>query len=649
MGDELISVIIPVYKTEAYLSQCMDSVLQQTYQNIQILLIDDGSPDNCPSLCDDYAALDHRVKVIHKPNGGLSDARNVGLKAASGSYISFIDSDDWVDCDFIERLYRAVATNAADISECGIIKVYENRHKRRNFYEADRTFSGEEARREVLKNVLTSSHACNKLFRKSLFDGIEFPIGKAYEDLYIMHHVFAKAEKVSVISDWKYYYRQRPDSIIYTPSVRNLADCFGAHFLRYAQEAAGDIELSQNLIKLAVNAALDLVKSGKPGGEYAPEFEKAKNFLRDVRHDPTLLRQLGSVTSLRVRFPWCKRGINRALKLYHKVFPRKETKQEPDWSALNEENANILLGACESENLGDSAIGFAERYFFEREGKTLVEVTEAQCRTFRKKIQQAIRPNALIMLHGGGCMGSQYMDQEDIRTWAIRSFPKNKIVHFPQTVFFAETPAAQKHKKSSVKLYGKHPDLTLFARKKYSFEIMRSMYKNCVEIVPDIVMSLPPYVSDGERSGALLMFRSDVEAALDIDQYFYIKNKLLRSGLSVEVTETRLTRRIPLEHRGKELDAFLKKVASAKIVVTDRLHGMVFSAITGTPCIVFGNYNHKLAGGHLWFKNLSYIRFCNSPQEFDQAFQNLDLDVKYSYQDVGLEGAFQPLRQAIQR
>jgi len=648
MDGERISVVIPVYKAEPYIRQCLDTVLNQTHQNLEVILVDDGSPDGCPEICDACAAADPRVRVIHKDNGGVSSARNAGLGAATGRYVGFVDSDDWVDYDFFERLHRAAKESGADIAACGIIKVYERHHKRRAFYESDRTFSGEAAQREVLKNDQMSCHTWNKLFDRRLFDGILFPPGKCYEDIHVMHRVFERAAKVAVIADWKYYYRQRPDSITYTPSAGNLADYFDAHYTIY-REKAQDAELRPYLVKLAAATALSLVKSGAPEGKYAPEFERARGFLREIRRDGALLRLLGPNARLEIRYPRCHRPVKRAVKLYHQLFPPRETDREPDWRALRAKGANILLGPSESENLGDSAIGYAEKAFFEREGMALVEITQAQFRTFKRRIRRAIGPGALIAIQGGGAMGSQYRDQEEIRSWAIRSFPKNAIVQFPQTVYFADTPAAEKLKRQAVQLYGTHKGLTLFAREAFSYEIMRNLYHNRVEIAPDIVMSLPPYESGGEREGALMILRCDVEANLNIQDYFDIKNRLARGGLSVEVSDTRLARRIPLERRDEELRAFLQKMASKKIVVTDRLHAMIFAAITGTPCIAFGNYNHKVLGGYQWLKDLGFVRFCSSADEFGQALGSLDLDKRYSYRDNGLEGAFESLRQAIHR
>lgn len=649
MCEELVSVIIPVYQAEPYLKQCVDTVLHQTHRNLEVILVDDGSPDNCPKLCDEYALLDQRVKVIHKLNGGVSSARNTGLDAAKGAFISFVDSDDWIDCDFLESLLRAIKSNAADVSVCGIIKVYPEHYKTRLFYESDRVLTGEEPEREILKNDQMSSHLINKLFKRSLFDDIRFPEGKNYEDIFVMHRVFAAAKTVAVLKDVKYYYRQREGSIVNTPSVRNLADQFSAHHLRYTEGTAKYADLRPCLVKNLAGAAFDLLEGGKWEADYAAEFERARNFLRELRHNHAALRQLGPYLKLKVRYPLLRRWVRPVLKLYHKLAPRRQAVREPDWRALSAKNANILLGAPEYGNLGDVAIAEAEKQFFKSEGKALVEVTEEQVRAFKGKIRRAIGPSALIALNGGGNMGSQYKDQEEIRSWAIRSFRNNKIVLFPQTVYFSDTPAADKLKKALVKRYGKHANLTLFARELRSYAILKSLYGNRVELSPDIAMALAPYEYEGERSGALLILRNDVEANLKIDQYYAIKNTLILSGHPVEVCDTVQTHGVPLKNRETELNAFLNKIASAKLVVTDRLHAMIFAAITGTPCIAFDNYSQKLSGSYQWLKELAYLKFCGSAGEFDQALRSLDLSAKYSYRNNGLEEKFEALRRAVRR
>ena len=126
MSLELISVIIPIYKVEEYLDHCIKSIVEQTYRKLEIILVDDGSPDKCPLKCDEWAERDGRIRVIHKKNGGLSDARNVGMSIATGSYISFIDSDDWISPDFYEKLYRSITESNAQIAASGIVWAYND-------------------------------------------------------------------------------------------------------------------------------------------------------------------------------------------------------------------------------------------------------------------------------------------------------------------------------------------------------------------------------------------------------------------------------------------------------------------------------------------------------------------------------------------
>ena len=175
MELEKISVIVPVYKVEKYLKRCVESIVQQTYQNIEIILVDDGSPDRCPEMCDEYARRDARIKVIHKSNGGLSDARNAGLNIASGDYISFVDSDDWIEEDFIEILYKNMKKENADISIIGYTLIWESGRKKR-FTSDDEyyVFDKEDAVRELLKQQKFQCMVCQKMYRKSIFRSIIF-------------------------------------------------------------------------------------------------------------------------------------------------------------------------------------------------------------------------------------------------------------------------------------------------------------------------------------------------------------------------------------------------------------------------------------------------------------------------------------------
>lgn len=214
--EEKISVIIPIYQVEKFLNKCIESVISQTYKCLEILLIDDGSKDNCPKICDQYAKEDKRIKIIHKENGGLSDARNMGIKNAKGDYIFFLDSDDWVDQRIISHLYMLIKKYDADIAECQYEKVYKE----------DAIINNEDKEeikvytpKESLENLITERSgnrvvSWNKLYKKKLFNQIEFPMGKIHEDEYTTYKLLYQCKKIVVTNLKFYYYRQRENSII---------------------------------------------------------------------------------------------------------------------------------------------------------------------------------------------------------------------------------------------------------------------------------------------------------------------------------------------------------------------------------------------------------------------------------------------------
>ena len=222
MSLELISVIIPIYKVEEYLDHCIKSIVEQTYRKLEIILVDDGSPDKCPLKCDEWAERDGRIRVIHKKNGGLSDARNVGMSIATGSYISFIDSDDWISPDFYEKLYRSITESNAQIAASGIVWAYNDHLQYDDFIDALKT---------LIQGRGFYAVAWNKLYKKSLFDGIEFPIGKLHEDEFVTYKLVGKATKLVLCQKVFYYYRQREGSIMKEWSIRHL-DALDAFFQR---------------------------------------------------------------------------------------------------------------------------------------------------------------------------------------------------------------------------------------------------------------------------------------------------------------------------------------------------------------------------------------------------------------------------------
>jgi glycosyltransferase involved in cell wall biosynthesis len=223
MMNAKISVIIPIYKVEKYLSNCVESVLNQTYSNLEIILVDDGSPDRCGEICDQFAARDSRIRVIHKPNGGHSDARNAGLEVATCEYVSFIDSDDFIHERFYETLLYLADRNEADIVQCDFIRISWQEVAKINSHDPDRFVQDQMvtvlSNHEALHNLFTYDHryvstvvAWNKLYKRELFDSIRYPLGKIHEDEYTTYKLLHNSRKIVLTSAPMYFYLQRDDS-----------------------------------------------------------------------------------------------------------------------------------------------------------------------------------------------------------------------------------------------------------------------------------------------------------------------------------------------------------------------------------------------------------------------------------------------------
>lgn len=214
--DDLISIIIPVYNVEKYLRRCVDSVLSQTYKNFECILIDDGSSDSSSKICDEYLKYDNRIKVIHKSNGGLSSARNVGIENSSGEYFCFVDSDDWIDENYIDYLYKSLINSNAQIAASGISIVNEDMQVTNTRIFPDSNLEKDNLFKELVDiNGDLYTMVTNKIFDKSLFNDVRFTENRVYEDYIIISALYSKCEKMVTIGQSLYYYYQRNDSLIH--------------------------------------------------------------------------------------------------------------------------------------------------------------------------------------------------------------------------------------------------------------------------------------------------------------------------------------------------------------------------------------------------------------------------------------------------
>lgn len=322
MEFEKVSIIIPVYKVESYLDKCVKTAVQQTYPNIEVLLIDDGSPDDCGKMCDDWAKKDSRIVVIHQENGGLADARNTGIEAATGEYLVFVDSDDYIAPDMVQKLYDALKTNDAEMSICNFLHVDERglpvpelEHVRPI---TDEVISGLEVLEKM--HVQTKerwfgwyySMAWNKLYKRDLFTEIRYPKGKLCEDVFIAHKLFGICSKVACISDVCYYYVRREGSITFKRSCKT-----------YLNDAEGYLDRAQycytkGLYKAAAHAywyTAILLSDARPSKEDPEDLQNEyDDLLQSFRQLNRCQEACSPKESLQISI------ISRSPALYHILF-----------------------------------------------------------------------------------------------------------------------------------------------------------------------------------------------------------------------------------------------------------------------------------------------------------------------------------------
>lgn len=277
-----ISIIVPVYKVEQYINKCVDSILGQTYRDFEVILVDDGSPDGSGRLCDEYAKEDSRVRVIHKPNGGLSDARNAGIDVARGHYIGFVDGDDYIAADMYQVLHEAIVKANAQLAICGIYDVYgdEPLKKKPNFYEE---LNREQATKLILEGNIISVHAVNKLYERQIFQTLRYPVGKYHEDSYIILDVLSQCSRIAVDSRQRYYYVHREGSINTENFSEKQFDFIDAWVQNEEKLVSASLELrhaAHQRVCFANFLVLDKLLRGNAQNRYPQQTRQIVRYLR---------------------------------------------------------------------------------------------------------------------------------------------------------------------------------------------------------------------------------------------------------------------------------------------------------------------------------------------------------------------------------
>lgn len=302
--SKLLSVIVPVYNVEAYLPKCIESILTQTYGDLELLLVDDGSPDNSGAICDDYAKKDSRITVIHKENGGQGSARNHALDIAKGEYIAFVDSDDFIEPNMYETMIEALERTGSDLSLCGFITHSGVRFVNSAIPEGETVFASSE---EILRNYFASpfvgGQPWNKLFKRKVFDEIRFPEGVAREDIYIMHLALAECKRAVHTSERLYHYVIREGSSehqSFDPKVLISMKIADDRHLFITENYPALCELSY---KTTYGARMSAVKKIVRSGAVKQYREIYDELIEYLRNNPAPAKEQEKDRKLMVYFP----------------------------------------------------------------------------------------------------------------------------------------------------------------------------------------------------------------------------------------------------------------------------------------------------------------------------------------------------------
>lgn len=305
---------------------------------------------------------------------------------------------------------------------------------------------------------------------------------------------------------------------------------------------------------------------------------------------------------------------------FYAVFPRKI--QGIDKS----KNKIFVLLSTDYSNLGDHAMTYAHIKLLKAKypSAQIVEVLVGDTLKNIRHIASIIEPNDVITLKGGGNVGLEYFREELYRRILIKKFNKNKIILFPQTVYFPETSKGKREFNNTLKIFKKHSQFYAFLRDEISYNMVKKHLKERAFLVPDTVLSLSNLEMNEERQGATICIRCDKEGIYNKEQKNIVEEISKKYFKTINITDTVTDYPIPIKIRKKELYSIWKTFSSSKLIITDRLHGMIFSAITSTPCIVLRTYNHKLVGQYKWLKHLNYIKLVKlEKEELESAIKEL--------------------------
>lgn len=630
MTEPLVSIIIPVYNVEKYLDKCLTTVVFQNYDNLQIILVDDGSTDNSLSICKRWSSKDERIEVYSKKNGGLSDARNYGLRYAKGEYISFVDSDDWISLNMISKMVSVFSENDVDMVTCQFITV--NNGNAKLFFHQDKKLNIIDRKgmfKLLLEDNNMTSHVWRKMYKRNLIPKDVFEVGKNFEDILAMPILVSRCKKIASMNEGLYFYRTSNDkSIVNTISLRNIEDRFYAlkkftdtliniepKLKKFANRALAikEIDIYRDLIDTRMirnRESLSLIISLRedlrekncrvlPG--IAPKL-----FGYSIVSSKTL--SILTYELLEKQNSLIKRGI-RKFKSYVIKYKKRKAFNAKYLSGNN--NLFVVLGVPDYGNLGDQALKFAEYNFIHNyfPDFKIVPVGLNDGDLIRN-IKRKVKNKDIIAQQAGGNIGTLYPLIHNTQLSFLSSFKKDRVFVFPQTLYFKDDNEGEQYLKNTESIYRDMQHFLLFTRDKFSYNFAQKKLPEVdATLMPDMALSLTPRITDKRRNGVILLLRNDAEKTLSVrDLQVLLKNVKRNFKNNYIQSDTHIYfDNIDDNFAKNKIYELWDKISRSQLVITDRLHGMVFAALTNTPCIVLHSKSPKIQGVYEWIKNNKFI------------------------------------------
>lgn len=637
MKEKLVSIIIPVYNVEKYIDRCIVSVVNQTYENLEIILIDDGSTDMSAERCDAWKAKDARVQVIHKKNGGLSDARNAGLANATGEYVLFVDSDDWISLNTVEGTVNAIEKYDADMVVFEYNTVYEDGRIVRQTspdYETE-CFGVEKAIQLLLEDKKITSHVWRKLYKNSRIGKDIFPVGKNFEDIFVMHQLFLSCRKIVYLNEAYYFYLQNSKGIC---GSRRLSDC-KAHFeavdFRYKEliELCPHLKKELEWSKLISDYTIWTdIQSGN--GVKSDRIDLEKTIRADIACHSSkglaLWKRLGLFGI--EQFPALIKDYQKFFQGMLKKFYAKVNKLVFSIRYIRKlihirGKRFYIICAPDHGNLGDQALLFAELRFIHKffcNYEPCVIPMNRMSRVTVFLLKWLVHKSDYAAIQAGGNMGSLYPGIHQAQERVIKSLRHRKLIVFPQTYYYDNSLKGIQMLHKTQMLYKKCSDLRIFVREEVSYQFVKEHISSHVNCMPDMALYLPKYEVKAKREGVALCLRNDSEKTMTLEEYERIIETLRKYSNTITEIDTHIYMdNISMDYAKREIERLWKKIGASELMVTDRLHGMIFAVITETPCVVLASKSHKVAGVYEWVKELGYIQLITNIDKIDEAVEHV--------------------------